>query len=211
MEPLLKFNDCCRYLEQRFKEPLPGEKAQLKLSPPYRGSIMPKALNDYRTGAVMLVITDLDGKPGIVFIERADDGKVHSGQIAFPGGKADPTDSSLLHTALRETEEEIGVKLTEVTPVGELTQLYIPPSNFMVNPFVGFTKGAPAYKISDGEVKRIVEIPLTHFFDKDVLTTMTVTTSRGVAEVPCYSLLGVQIWGATSMILSEFLNLFSET
>jgi 8-oxo-dGTP pyrophosphatase MutT (NUDIX family) len=211
MQPLQKFDDCIAFLIKRMKLPLPGLEAQLKLAPPFRNNIMPKVLTDYRKGSVMLLIKSIERQPHLIFIERSDDGKVHSGQIAFPGGKKDESDETLLSTAIRETEEEIGLAPHHISVLGELTQLYIPPSNFMVSPFVGYLENKTEYAISTKEVKRAIEIPLVDFFNKEVIVDDEVaTTYRGPVSVPCYKLHGIQIWGASSMILSEFLALFDE-
>lgn len=211
MQPLQKFDDCIAFLKERMKKPLPGLQAQLKLAPPFRDNIMPKVMDNYRKGSVMLLIKNIEQCPYIVFIERSDDGKVHSGQIAFPGGKKDESDESLLATAIRETEEEIGLASHDISVVGDLTQLYIPPSNFMVDPFIGCVVQQIDYSINEKEVKRIIEIPLADFFHEGVISNEdVVTTYRGPVSVPCYNLHGVQIWGASSMILSEFISLFDE-
>lgn len=209
MQPLRKFDDCIAFLKERMKKPLPGLQAQLKLAPPFRNNIMPKALDNYRKGSVMLLIKNIEQQPHVVFIERSEDGKVHSGQIAFPGGKKDESDEDLQATAIRETEEEIGLASHHISVLCELTQLYIPPSNFMVDPFVGCMERQIDYSINEKEVKRIIEIPLADFFNEGVIRNEdVVTTYRGFVSVPCYNLHGVQIWGASSMILSEFISLF---
>ena len=212
MQPLQKFDDCIAFLKERMKKPLPGLQAQLKLAPPFRDNIMPKVLDNYRKGSVMLLIKNVKQQPNIVFIERSDDGKVHSGQIAFPGGKKDESDESLLATAIRETEEEVGLASHHISVIGELTQLYIPPSNFMVDPFVGCVEKEIDYFINKKEVKRVIEIPLAEFFSEGVIKNEdVVTTYKGPVSVPCYNLHGVQIWGASGMILSELIFLFDES
>lgn len=136
------------------QNPLPGFEGQRKMAPAFRASYDLRKLKNYRQGAVMILLFPADGKTQIVFIERSDDGHVHSGQIAFPGGKKDESDISLKETALRETFEETGVGHEQISVLGELTPLYIPPSNFLVTPFVSICNHIPAFEKNDFEVKK---------------------------------------------------------
>ena len=157
----------------------------------------------------MLLLQNKNNIPNLIFIERADDGHVHSGQIALPGGKVEQHDKDLLATALRETKEEIGIDAKEINVLGKLSPLYIPPSNFLVNPFVGYAANKISFAHDEKEVKRILEIPLNDFFKEGVINISSEhKTHRGIIQAPAYELHGVKIWGATCMMLSEFLLLF---
>lgn len=202
------YEDFISDLKQKFKGSLPGETAQYKLAPHYRDKIKLSDLKGHRTGSVMLFIFPEKNMPHLLFIERAEDGKVHSGQIAFPGGKQDATDESLLHTAVRETFEETGLQINSGDIIGELTPLYIPPSNFLVYPFVAFKNYKPEFIPSVKEVKNVISISLAELIRENAISlTEKHQTYRGEVMAPAYVVSNVKIWGATSMILSEFLSL----
>jgi 8-oxo-dGTP pyrophosphatase MutT (NUDIX family) len=129
---------------------------------------------------------------------------IHSGQISLPGGRFELTDEDIKQTALRETYEEIGIDPAEVTIIGQLTQLYIPPSNYLVQPFVGFTSGSPAFNPQPEEVEQIIEIPLTTLLDENNLVQKEISVGDIQFSTPSFVINGTTIWGATAMILNEF-------
>jgi 8-oxo-dGTP pyrophosphatase MutT (NUDIX family) len=205
----IDFQQCIDFLGERFQKPLPGPEAHKKLSPPHRHIPDIATLKNHRNSSVMLLVQNKNNIPHLIFIERADDGHVHSGQIALPGGKVEMHDKDLLATALRETKEEIGIHENKVQLLGKLSPLYIPPSNFLVNPFTGFVADEIIFSPDKKEVKQILEIPLSDFFKDDVVNFAAEhKTHRGIVKAPCYELHGVKIWGATCMIVTEFLSLF---
>ncbi|HNR19207.1 MAG TPA: CoA pyrophosphatase [Bacteroidia bacterium] len=204
----VNYKDFISDLKDKLKGTLPGEAAQYKLAPQYRGKINLNELTGHRTGSVMLFMFPEKNIPHILFIERADDGKVHSGQIAFPGGKYDLTDENFRHTALRETLEETGIEVSVTEVIGELTPLYIPPSNFLVYPFVAFKNYKPEFNPSTSEVKKIVSVSIPDLLHNNAISlNETHQTHRGEVIAPAYLIGNIKIWGATSMILSEFLSL----
>ena len=144
-------------------------------------------------------------------IQRPHYEGVHSGQIALPGGKAEPEDKSMQETALRETEEEIGVPRTDISTVKAMTRLYVPPSNYWVYPFVGFISSPPRFIPQLEEVADILEIPLTPFLDGQMVTkTKRQTSYAGEITVPAFQFQHHMIWGATAMIMSEFREMVLE-
>ena len=136
---------------------------------------------------------------------------VHSAQVAFPGGKLEAQDASLRDTALRETFEEVGVPIDTVQIVRSISQVYIPPSNFYVQPFIGFTQTTPQFIKQDDEVEALIEIDLEHFLDEQSLISKKVKTSYSIeVEVPAFKLNDYVVWGATAMMLSEIKDLLKQ-
>lgn len=188
--------------------PLPAESSQFKMAPPFRKELLKMqktAIKSAKKASVLaLFYPDKNQKTMFVLILRKSYKGVHSAQISFPGGKLELQDNSLQDTALRETFEEIGVPEKEIEIVSPLTQVYIPPSNFYVQPFLGVTTKTPAFLKEESEVEDIIEVPLKHFFNDDLVVSKKVSTSYSVdIEVPAFLLNGYVVWGATAMILSE--------
>ncbi|MEN8120109.1 MAG: CoA pyrophosphatase [Bacteroidota bacterium] len=191
-------------IRNEFQKPLPGLLYQAKMAPVTR-------LNDYnpnppgaRKGGVLLLLYFENNKLYITFIKRAEDGGVHSGQISFPGGKYEPEDKSLIQTAKRETFEEIGVSGTQVEIIGNLSTLYIPVSNYIVHPAVGFTKSVPQFIPNETEVKKIIVIPLEQFLSENNIHAGEIIVRKHKVKTPFYKMNEYKIWGATAMIMSEF-------
>ena len=193
------------------KQPLLGWDAQKLLAPPYREEEIEQAknkINRARKSAVLIMLYEKSGKLFFPVIQRTEYKGAHSGQIALPGGKFEKTDDSFEYTALRETEEEIGIKRKNVSIIGHLSELYIPPSNFMVKPFVGFFSEKPDFKIDLKEVQRIIEIPLSAFFKSGVVKEKPfISSSSGATKkAPYFAVENIEIWGATAMIISELIE-----
>lgn len=187
----------------------------MKMAPEHRAEEL-LALNDKdfnpRLSAVLIILFHDNERLKVVFIRRSEYVGIHSGQIAFPGGRYEDTDPDLRATALREVEEEIGIKAGLIEILGQLSDLYIPPSNFLVRTFVGYTKSKPQYKIDSREVQEVLE------FDFNIFQTDNIVKVRNfkaynverVINAPCYEIDGVVIWGATAMILAELIDLVKE-
>lgn len=188
--------------------PLPGEASHHKMVPEFRIKELLELKNvkiTPRKAAVMaLFYPNMNKETHVLFILRKTYKGVHSNQVAFPGGKAEKEDGDLMITALRETHEEVGVHPDDVDVVKELTEIFIPPSNFQVQPFLGLYKNPKPFVIQESEVEAILEVSLTQFLLEDSLTTKKITTSYATnIEVPAFKLNGYIVWGATAMILSE--------
>ncbi len=187
---------------------LPGEAAQIKMSPPYRLELMERnreLMKSAKQAAVMaLLYPNPENQAHIVLILRKTYKGVHSAQVGFPGGKVEHSDVNLKMTALRETEEEIGVSVREIEVLRQITPMYIPPSNFTVHPFLGISEETLQFSKQDEEVEDIIEVPLAHFLDEAAVSSTLVKTSYKVeVEVPAFRLNGHIVWGATAMMLSE--------
>ena len=132
---------------------------------------------------------------------------MHSDQISFPGGKFEKGDKNLIDTALRESHEEIGVPVKDIRILGTLTPLFIPVSNIEVHPAVGYILYEPVFKPDKTEVKSIIETPLDYLLRPDIVKKKTTVIQNMNIQIPYYNFNGRHIWGATAMILSEFLEI----
>ena len=196
-------------LRKQLASSLPGRDAQYKMAHAIRTGYV-DAPNDARVAGVLCLIYLKNEEWTVALIQRtaAEARDAHKGQIAFPGGKAEAEDSSYEATALRETEEEIGIPEKDIEILGALTTLYIPVSNFQVYPFVGFLNYAPTFKLQKTEVATVYEVPLTHFQKASIIDKTEVRISPQIVlkNVPYYDVEGKILWGATAMMLSEFLE-----
>ncbi|HEY4799391.1 MAG TPA: CoA pyrophosphatase [Bacteroidia bacterium] len=193
------------------KNELPGFSAQKYMAPLGRRNPNEyiKAENPPKISAVLLLLYPEVKTQSVntVFIVRPmNESGNHAGQISFPGGGVDETDIDLAATALRETEEEIGVKKDMISLLGALTPLYIPVSNYMVHPFVGMIDERIDFKKHPAEVADIVECGISKLFSEDSKSTvlMHLKIKNREENVPCYRIDEKIIWGATAMMLSEF-------
>lgn len=190
------------------KMQLPGEAAHMKMAPIERlEDLKAKAYKDNsarRAGVLVLFYPKENLETHLILILRKTYKGVHSAQVGFPGGKPEPEDTSMQDTALRETEEEVGVPRQAIQVLRELTEIYIPPSKFFVQPFLGYTEKMPEFIPQEEEVEALIEVPLAHLMDEAVIITKTLTTSYAIdIKVPAYELNGHVVWGATAMMLSE--------
>jgi 8-oxo-dGTP pyrophosphatase MutT (NUDIX family) len=158
-----------------------------------------------KQAGVLLLLTGCGaGELGVVLTRRTDRLTGHSGQMSFPGGRRDPTDTSFEHTALRETAEELGIDTSGIAILGMLTPIYIPPSNFDVHPFVGHVPELPPLAPNPDEVAAVYTAPLRDLLSPSSRTTARIETSVGPRDVPAYLLSGQIVWGATAIMLHEF-------
>lgn len=190
------------------KMELPGTEVQFKMAPIARLHEMKatsKRIHEARKAGVMaLFYPTIDHQTNLILILRKTYRGVHSAQVGFPGGKLEPEDKTIEDAALRETEEEIGVSRESILVLRELTEIYIPPSNFFVRPFLGITATTPQFVAEEKEVEQLIEVNLTKFLDNSCIITETLTTSYAAKlVVPAFKLNGHVVWGATAMMLSE--------
>lgn len=196
-------------IRQRLREELPGEKAQLKMASTMRSTLNLRSQPDQSTrlGAVLILFYPKNGTMHIPLIQRPVYKGVHSGQVAFPGGQAEAGDQDLTQTALREAQEEIGVNPAAIDILGSLTPLFVPASNFMVHPVVGFTRHYPDFKPDAYEVEAVLEVPLDELRDITRIGSKEITIRAGVTiQAPFYDLQSHTVWGATAMMISELLE-----
>jgi 8-oxo-dGTP pyrophosphatase MutT (NUDIX family) len=195
------------YLKIHLAGELPGQDAQRQMAPANRIATAEYLKNlsvKPRLSAVMLLLFPGDNHtPSLLLIERPVYDGVHSGQIAFPGGKMDDTDTSLFQTALREMREETGYH-GPVEVLGQLTDVYIPPSNFLVTPFVAYSETKPSWNPDPREVACLIEAPID-FLNNDsfVLEGEFITSGKYKVKAPYFLYQDYKIWGATAIMLSE--------
>jgi len=158
-----------------------------------------------RESAVLALIYPIQNAPHIVLIERPEYQGVHSKQIAFPGGAREPEDKTLEETALREAKEEVGVIPSDVLISKPLSPVYIPPSNFIVHPFIAFTPNRPRFTPQESEVAKIIEYPIEHLLDLSNRKRVTVTAGLQNTRIKTNAFVFSEhvIWGATGMMLNE--------
>lgn len=145
----------------------------------------------------------------IVFIRRGEYVGIHSGQIAFPGGRYEDNDADLCETAMREAEEEIGVSRDSYEIIGQLSDLYVPPSNFLVRAFVAYAPRRPSYIPDPREVQEVIELDFSHFFNSTNIKVKDFPAHNSLnnTSAPYFDVEGVTIWGATAMMLTELVDL----
>lgn len=212
MGRIMNFDDFLISLPKVKNLPLPAQASQLKMSPPFRLELIEMSKDKMKrvnkAGVMALFYPDKQQQTRLVLILRNTYNGVHSAQIGFPGGKFEPNDVSLKKTAIRETSEEIGIPEQSIEIIKQLTEVYIPPSNFYVQPFLGIIKETPTFNKQDDEVEEIIEVLLNHLFnDANVISTSVETSYHIEVEVPAYKLNGHKVWGATAMMLNEIKDL----
>ncbi|AWX45630.1 Nudix hydrolase 15, mitochondrial [Flagellimonas maritima] len=164
-----------------------------------------------KAGVMALFYPDTNEETKLLLILRKTYRGVHSNQIGFPGGKVEEEDRNLLDTALRETYEEVGVVPDTIEVLKQLSEVYIPPSNFIVQPFIGIYSKPRPFVIQESEVEDIVEVYLRDFLDSSNLIEEKLSTSYAhEIDVPAYKLNGYTVWGATAMMMSEIKELLEQ-
>ena len=187
-------------MHQIWNNPLSGSQAHLQMAP-YDGRLYITDLEGYRKAAVLIPLSIKNEELILTMIRRSKrPGDRHGGQMAFPGGAVEPNDLSRLDTALRETYEEIGLSTAIWIQTRALNTLWVPVSKFVIAPFIGYTDIDLSYSRQASEVAEIIEIPVRHLLD----TSNVGQTTGGHAA---YLYKTYEIWGASAMILSEFLAL----
>jgi len=195
-------------LKENLRRTLPGEKAHRLLLPPGRELIPAVDKSTIIQSSVLLLLFPYHGQLSTCLIRRPATMRTHGGQIAFPGGRYEPSDKDLTETALRESNEEIGVNFNQVEILGGLTPLYVQVSNFIINPFIGWSDTKPDFKIDSQEVKELFTVPVESLINHASFQVQEVTTIHSTFEAPGFYCDQLFIWGATAMIISEFNEIY---
>lgn len=201
------------HLRTRLSGPLPGRAAQYRMASTRRLEELqqlPAPPSDARIACVLNLLHRQGDEWRTVLIRRSVNPRDrHSGQVSFPGGRWEESDGALANVALREAEEEIGVPAGAVEIIGQLTELYIPVSHFLVYPFVGVLREPVSFRPQTGEVEGILTPPVSLFCAAESRKVKDIAIGQGLVlrNTPYFDVEGHIVWGATAMILSEFLEL----
>lgn len=194
------------------KEKLLALDAHIKMAPLERITYLKDKSyteNKPRNAAVLMLVYPKNNVAHLALIVRNTYPGVHSSQISFPGGKEELEDANLEYTALRETEEEVGVAMHKVEVIRKCSEIYIPPSNFLVTPFLGFATEDLTFIPNPDEVKRVLELPIHELLNDDIIIQTKMSTSYATnIDVPAFQVEKYVVWGATAMMLSELKELF---
>ncbi|MCH8545542.1 MAG: CoA pyrophosphatase [Cryomorphaceae bacterium] len=198
------------FWKHQLSQQLPGEAAHKKYSPPHR--LLPneqtlKTLNPKEAAVLILLFQDEEQNTNTLLMERVAYNGVHSKQISFPGGKKEASDTDFFHTATREAHEEVAANPNNIEYLGSLSSLYIPPSNFLVYPFVGWYHGSPNFKGNPSEVSELITVKLASLCHPDNLTYKDITIKDQTLRCPAFHVHSKTVWGATAMIISELLEM----
>ena len=202
----MEFSQLVAHLSIQLKAPLPGIEAQKRMLPVMEQAdrFDKLAMDKARPGAVLIVLYPQGNSTYFPLIKRPEYIGAHSGQIALPGGKVDAIDKDFEATALREAEEEVSVNRNDVKILGHLTELFVPVSNFIIYPYVGYLNVAPVLKPEPREVAEIIRADINQIFDPANVKQKEIIVRSQQLQAPYFDYNGHMIWGATAMILAEF-------
>jgi 8-oxo-dGTP pyrophosphatase MutT (NUDIX family) len=192
-------------LEERLKQPLPGARAHEPLRATPSGLIKPKFEHALppKPGSVLILLYPEGGSLKFPLTKRHEYVGAHSGQVSLPGGKAEPGEDAI-ETALREAEEEIGISRTHVKVIGQLSQFFVIPSNFMVTPVVAYAEQKPIFTPQTSEVMKIIHVDMAALLRDDAVRTKEILAAKMYPMLaPHFEIEGEIVWGATAMMLNE--------
>ena len=200
------FEEFTNGLSAKFERPLPGQLAHARMLTNSESRLKARPNARTRKSAVLILFYPHQGEVFLPLILRPAYDGVHSGQMAFPGGRHEPSDENLIRTAKREAQEEIGLRLTDITVAGILTELFIPPSNFLVLPVVAHIPYRPDFFPDPREVEKVLEVPLRKIEDKAIIGSSEIQVAGNFILAPHYLIQHYKVWGATAMMISELLD-----
>ncbi len=206
----MTFDSFINNLNEKLSLPLPGHETHKRMMHLERLLTKIEPNNSTKKSAVLVVFYPDKNEIHLPLILRpVHDGK-HGGQMALPGGKMELVDENLARTALREAQEEIGIKAIDVKILGELTEIFIPVSNFSVKPFVGFLNYKPDFFPDQREVEKIFEVSFNSFINQKEIVYKPIKIASNLVEVPGYEIHDQWVWGATALIMHELIEVFNK-
>ena len=209
----MDFEEVIQRLKNSLSRQLPGKEAQMRMSsqPVDMRRFDTKLPSNYRKGAVLILIYPQEKQAFFPLIKRPEYIGVHSGQIAFPGGKMDEGDENEVFTALREAEEEVAVNASKVEVLGRMSDLFIPASNFLVSPVIGYVDHIPEFVPEEREVQRIISARVADIISPEIQKKTILEIGNQIKlDTPYFEVEKEMVWGATAMILGEFIELLEK-
>ena len=211
----MRFSDLERVknaLEKRLLDPLPGRGAQIKMAP---SPLDENRFNENpnrpsRPGGVMALLYPKNNELYLPLMKRPTYNGAHGGQVSFPGGKVEKEDFDLTATALRETEEEMGVERDGIKVLGKLSDLFIIASNFKVSPTVGLIDYTPKFIPDPYEVEEVLEVSIAQLLDLNRRGVKEMRFGKYMIQSPFFDVQGHVVWGATAMMLSELIAVIED-
>jgi 8-oxo-dGTP pyrophosphatase MutT (NUDIX family) len=199
------------YLQRALSRPLPGLEAQMLMAPAYRAEELRSRTPPQRPrqAGVLILFYPHDGQLHFPLTRRTEAVETHKGQISLPGGAQEDSER-LLDTALRETCEELAACREELTVLGPLSPLYIPPSGFLIHPFVAYTHTRPSFEPDPVEVAELIDVPLPVLLDPLTEEREEWLIRGSCVDVPFFHIYGHKVWGATAMVLAELVTILHE-
>ncbi|SHF75828.1 NUDIX domain-containing protein [Flavobacterium segetis] len=203
----MDFQEFLQFVPKIIDITLPAFHAHIKMAPIHRMedlATMDLSNKNPKIAAVLMLFYPKKEQTHLVLILRNSYEGIHSAQVGFPGGKYEQGDENLIFTALRETHEEIGIHPEKIEIIRSFTQLYIPPSNFLIHPYLGICKQKLIFVPDPHEVAAVIELPLSVFLNESTVINSNVKISdASISAVPAFNIDNQIVWGATAMILSE--------
>lgn len=204
-------------IKECLQQPLPGLEAQMimmaaRFKENDSNAYVKPSAEGARKAGVMLLLFQKGEEWHTTLMQRPEAPYAHSKQISFPGGGLEEQDADLEACAKRETEEEFGIPRENIQVLGALSELFIPVSGYLVQPFVGYLAEAPSYTPEPNEVDEVLEVPLNDLLNKDLRLLTEIKTSSGLVlkDIPYFSVVNKIVWGATAMMLSEFVYILEK-
>ena len=205
----MQFHSFLKFVPKIRELNLPGLAEQLTMAPPFRKKLIKQPIDNPKRAAVVCLFHEgIDFETFFYLIRRSTYPGVHSNQIGFPGGQIDSTDNSPWDAAKRELEEEIGIPVKGVKLIKEMTPIYIPPSRFLVDCFLGYTTGKTDLMIDANEVQDVIPVSVHELLNANSGFSNLVGSNGD--EVPIYTLSDSIVWGATAMMLAEIKSILSQ-
>lgn len=209
----MNFDELTRFLEKRIQLSMPGDDAHQIMKPVLSNGapLKLKHATPPRKGGVLILLYEDEGEIRFPLIQRPNYEGIHSGQMALPGGRFEVEDKDQYQTALREADEEIGIRRESIEIIGSLSEFFVAASNYMVLPVIGKVSYVPKFTPEPREVHDIVTPPLSHLIDPSRLKEKEITVREGFKmQCPYFDLEGRTVWGATAMMLSEMVEILKE-